>query len=79
MEAVARVTGIDFSPAIKERRPGDPAIIVAEGRLAARDIDWQMRHTVRRHGPLGLGGPRSGALIALLSRIGFDLYKSSRI
>jgi UDP-glucose 4-epimerase len=46
MEAVARVTGIDFSPVIKERRPGDPAIIVAEGRLAARDIDWQMRHTV---------------------------------
>ncbi len=46
MEAVARVTGIDFSPAITERRPGDPAVIVAEGRLAARDLDWQMRHTV---------------------------------
>jgi UDP-glucose 4-epimerase len=46
MAAAARVTGIDFSPVIKERRPGDPAIIVAEGRLAARDIDWQMRHTV---------------------------------
>jgi UDP-glucose 4-epimerase len=46
MAAAARVTGIDYSPVIKERRPGDPAIIVAEGRLAARDIDWQMRHTV---------------------------------
>ncbi|HEY5978727.1 MAG TPA: UDP-glucose 4-epimerase GalE [Microlunatus sp.] len=46
MAAAARVTGIDFSPAIKERRPGDPAIIVAEGRAAARDIDWRMRHTV---------------------------------
>ena len=46
MEAAARVTGIEFSPAIEARRPGDPAIIVAEGRLAARDIDWQMRHTV---------------------------------
>jgi UDP-glucose 4-epimerase len=46
MAAAARVTGIDFSPVIKERRPGDPAVIVAEGRLAARDIDWQMRHTV---------------------------------
>jgi UDP-glucose 4-epimerase len=46
MAAAARVTGIDFTPDIKPRRPGDPAIIVAEGRLAARDLDWQMRHTV---------------------------------
>jgi UDP-glucose 4-epimerase len=46
MEAAARVTGIDFIPDIKPRRSGDPAVIVAEGRLAARDIDWQMRHSV---------------------------------
>lgn len=46
MAAAARVTGIDFTPDIKPRRPGDPAIIVAEGRLAARDLDWRMRHTV---------------------------------
>lgn len=46
MEAAARVTGIDFTPEVKPRRPGDPAIIVAEGRLAARDIDWVMRHSV---------------------------------
>jgi UDP-glucose 4-epimerase len=46
MTAAARVTGIDFTPDIKDRRPGDPAVIVAEGRLAARDIGWQMRHTV---------------------------------
>jgi UDP-glucose 4-epimerase len=46
MDAAARVTGIDFMPAIKARRPGDPAVVVAEGLLAARDIDWQMRHTV---------------------------------
>ena len=46
MTAAARVTGIDFTPDIRPRRPGDPAVIVAEGRLAARDIDWQMRHTV---------------------------------
>ena len=46
MEAAARVTGIDFTADVQPRRPGDPAIIVAEGRLAARDIDWQMRHTV---------------------------------
>jgi len=46
MEAAARVTGIDFTADVQPRRPGDPAIIVAEGRLAARDIGWQMRHTV---------------------------------
>ena len=28
------------------RRPGDPARIVASGELAARDLDWQMRHTL---------------------------------
>jgi UDP-glucose 4-epimerase len=46
MEAAARVTGVDFTADVKPRRPGDPAIIVAEGRLAARDLDWRMRHTV---------------------------------
>ncbi len=46
MDAMARVTGIDFEPEIHPRRPGDPARIVASGELAARDLDWQMRHTV---------------------------------
>jgi UDP-glucose 4-epimerase len=46
MDAVARGTGIDFSPEIRPRRPGDPARIVATGELAARDLDWKMRHTV---------------------------------
>jgi UDP-glucose 4-epimerase len=44
MDAVRRVTGIDFAPRITERRPGDPARIVATGELAARDLDWRMRH-----------------------------------
>ncbi len=48
MDAVATVTGIDFTPAIHPRRPGDPAQIVATGELAARDLDWQMRHTVEQ-------------------------------
>ena len=39
-------TGIDFTPEIRGRRPGDPAQIVATGELAARDLDWRMRHTV---------------------------------
>jgi UDP-glucose 4-epimerase len=46
MAAVARVTGIEFEPTIGPRRPGDPAMIVASGELAARDLDWKMRHSV---------------------------------
>lgn len=47
MDAVAQVTGIDFEPEIGERRLGDPARIVASGELAARDLGWTMRHSVR--------------------------------
>ena len=47
MRAVAEVTGIPFEPVIAPRRPGDPARIVAAGELAARDLDWKMRHTLR--------------------------------
>lgn len=46
MDAVARVTGIAFTPEIRPPRPGDPAQIVATGELAARDLDWKMRHSV---------------------------------
>ena len=46
MDAFARVTGIDFTPDVAPRRPGDPARIVADGHAAARDLDWVMRHSV---------------------------------
>jgi len=46
MIAMARGTGIDFTPELASRRPGDPARIVASGALAARDLDWRMRHTL---------------------------------
>jgi len=46
MATVAEVTGIDFTPEIGQRRPGDPARIVAAGDLAARDLDWKMRHSL---------------------------------
>ncbi len=44
MDAIRRVTGIDFDPVLEPRRAGDPARIVASGELASRDLDWQMRH-----------------------------------
>jgi len=46
MRTVAQVTGIDFEPESAARRPGDPARIVASGELAARDLDWRMRHSL---------------------------------
>ena len=46
MDSMARVTGIDFTPEIGERRPGDPARIVAEGKAAAADLDWRMSYSV---------------------------------
>jgi UDP-glucose 4-epimerase len=46
MAAAARVTGIAFEPERAPRRPGDPARIVASGDLAARDLDWRMRHSL---------------------------------
>ena len=46
MDSMARVTGIAFEPEIAARRPGDPPRIVGSGDLAARDLDWKMRHTV---------------------------------
>jgi len=44
MAAMARGTGIAFEPEIADRRPGDPARIVASGELAARDLGWASTH-----------------------------------
>jgi UDP-glucose 4-epimerase len=44
MDTIREVTGIDFEPELRARRAGDPARIVATGELAARDLDWRMRH-----------------------------------
>ncbi|MET4160155.1 UDP-glucose 4-epimerase GalE [Agromyces sp. PvR057] len=46
MDAMASGTGIAFEPEIAPRRAGDPDRIVASGDLAARDLDWRMRHTL---------------------------------
>ncbi len=47
MDTIREVTGIDFTPEIHPRRPGDPARIVASGELARRDLEWTMRHDLR--------------------------------
>jgi len=46
MDAVREGTGVDFTPEVAPRRPGDPDRIVADGSLAARDLDWAMRHSL---------------------------------
>ncbi|MDY0911410.1 UDP-glucose 4-epimerase GalE [Rathayibacter festucae] len=46
MTAIADSTGIAFTPEVAPRRPGDPPRIVASGETAARDLGWDMRHTV---------------------------------
>lgn len=67
MRTVAAVTGIDFSPEIAPRRPGDPARIVAAGDRAARDLEWTMRHTLAEMvetqwiATRGAGSPAAGA------------------
>ena len=42
LAVVARVTGIPFTPEVGPRRAGDPARIVADGALAARDLSWRV-------------------------------------
>ncbi len=46
MDAMARVTGVDFIPEVAPRRPGDPARIVADGTAAAADLEWRMSYSV---------------------------------
>jgi UDP-glucose 4-epimerase len=46
MAAFQKMTGIDFTPEIRQRRPGDPVRVVAEGDLAQQDIGWTMSHNV---------------------------------
>jgi UDP-glucose 4-epimerase len=40
MDAVRRVTGIDFEPDVVARRPGDPARIVASADRIKRELGW---------------------------------------
>lgn len=45
LEAARQVTGRDVPYVVKERRPGDPARLMADAGLARRILGWQPRHT----------------------------------
>ena len=44
IEAVKRVSGVDFKVDIAPRRPGDPAQIVAASEQARQKLGWQPRY-----------------------------------
>jgi UDP-glucose 4-epimerase len=44
IDSVRRVLGTDVAPTIVDRRPGDPARIIADGTLARDDLGWSARH-----------------------------------
>lgn len=44
LDAVRRVTGIDLPIEIGPRRPGDPAVLVADSRRIKRILGWSPRH-----------------------------------
>ncbi len=47
MDAVRDVTGIDFEPAVVDRRPGDPAIVIASAARINRELGWSAKYDVR--------------------------------
>ena len=44
LNAVRNVHGSDFAVSFSERRPGDPAMIVADPSLAKRELGWVPQH-----------------------------------
>ena len=70
MDTAAAVTGIDFTPEIHDRRPGDPARIVADGQLAARDLDWRMRHSLEEMVASAWAARQAVVGIAIMNRGG---------
>jgi UDP-glucose 4-epimerase len=66
MTVAAQVTGTAAEPEICPRRAGDPARIVASGDLAARDLDWKNRHTIRDMIAAAWAAQQSAAVAGLL-------------
>ena len=45
IDATHKVTGKDFKVTHTDRRPGDPAVLVADSELAKKELGWQPEHT----------------------------------
>ena len=45
IDATRKVTGEDFKVVQDSRRPGDPAVLVADSTLAKQELGWQPQHT----------------------------------
>ncbi len=41
IETAMEVTGYDFPVELEPRRPGDPAVLVADSRAAREELGWQ--------------------------------------
>ncbi|MBT2505941.1 UDP-glucose 4-epimerase GalE [Streptomyces sp. ISL-98] len=46
ISVIQGVTGYDNAPAVVERRPGDPAKVVADASPIQRELGWAARHSV---------------------------------
>jgi UDP-glucose 4-epimerase len=44
IDTTRRVTGRDFKVTYDKRRPGDPAVLVADSTLAKKELGWQPEH-----------------------------------
>jgi UDP-glucose 4-epimerase len=44
LETVAQVTGCDIDPVVVERRPGDPARVVASAERIRAELGWSAKH-----------------------------------
>jgi UDP-glucose 4-epimerase len=44
VDIVREVSGVDFAVEDDERRPGDPAVLVADARRAQADLGWQPQY-----------------------------------
>jgi UDP-glucose 4-epimerase len=47
VRTIGEVTGLDVTPDVLDRRPGDPARIVASAALAERELGFTARHDLR--------------------------------
>lgn len=76
LTAIGRVTGMDTTPELRPRRPGDPARIVGAVDRIAADFGWRARYDLddmvesswaawRRQGELYGGPPPDGARLRL--------------